>query len=136
MTVHVDHSQEVQAHGCSQATERRATEDQTVLVGLVVRGQVVKVQELDLEHCGKGAVAQVAEYKEGEHLNGQEVVVNLRRIDDQCEDRENGRLAEERHFRPHHHDAQHSCDRAEGFQERWVDLALPVPLRSCVPEQA
>lgn len=136
MTVHVDHSQEVQTHGCSQATERRATEDQTVLVGLVVRGQVVKVQELDLEHCREGAVTQVAKHEEGEHLYGQEVVVRLGRIDDQCEDREYGRLAEERHFRPHDHDAQHSCNRTEAFQERWVDLALPIPLRCCVPEQA
>lgn len=101
MAVHVNHPQEVQAHWRSETTERGAAEDQRVLVGLVMRSQIVQIQELDLEHGGEGAVAQVAQHKHREHFYGQEIVVLLGRIYHQRKHGQDGRSTKERHFGPY-----------------------------------
>lgn len=55
-------TEEVEAHGRGEATDHHPGEYETVLIGLMMRSQVVKVQQTDLQHGGVSAVEHVRYY--------------------------------------------------------------------------
>jgi hypothetical protein len=60
--IHVHQTEEVKAHGRREAARHHAGEYQTVFIGLMVRSQVVQVQEPNLENGGVRAVEHVPDY--------------------------------------------------------------------------
>ena len=59
VTIHMNETEEIETHGRSQAAQQHSGEDQAVLIRLMVRGQVVQIQDADLQHSRVSAHAQV-----------------------------------------------------------------------------
>ena len=55
----MNETEEIETHGRSQATQQHSGEDQAVLIRLMVRSQVVQIQNADLQHCRISANAQI-----------------------------------------------------------------------------
>lgn len=68
-------AEEVEAHGRRQSTDHHAGEDEAVLVGLMMRSQVVEVQETDLQHGRVRAVEHVRDTQRRYRLEWRELVV-------------------------------------------------------------
>lgn len=100
----------------------------------MVRCQVVQVQELNPKHRGIRTVAEIAEDKHGEELNGQEIVIPLRHIHHIGKDREDWRAIEESQLRPHHRHRQKSRSNGQGFHQRRTHQAVPIPRDFCILE--
>lgn len=78
--VHMHQSEEIKAHGWREAAHHHTGEYETVLVGLMMRSQVVQVQQTDLEDRGVGAVKHVGDYQRRYRLEGGVDEVSWRKL--------------------------------------------------------
>jgi len=96
----MDETQEVETKWRSQPTHHHSREDKTVLVGLMVWGQIVIVEDSYSQDGGVRTETQVSNDHCGQEFNRKIVVVGSCDVQKVSEDGEDGFLVEERHFGP------------------------------------
>ena len=75
MTIHVYERKKVQAEGWCQPTQESTTEQKCVRIRLMVRGQVVIVQDPDFEDGEVGANTHITDSKETDQLQPSVAVI-------------------------------------------------------------
>lgn len=105
MTIHMNQPEKIQTHRRRQPTQHHPRENQTILIRLMMRRQVIQIQHPNLQHRRVRAVAQIRHDKRREQLDREILVMDPHDVDDNREQRQNRLLIKKSYFAPN------DCDR-------------------------